>query len=283
MGMKGVVQVEVKTRHLHMEYLCEAISTCMEINNIENIKQFSEAFGFNASVVRGWFKGTLISLDNLHKLKDEGIVSDFDMTMIHDCLKAGLHSMRRKVTSKDIYRLHKKYEKGLSLEQCIKFYGADLILDRKTLHHYFQRLGLPTRKQTRKEFKMYKGDKYTICKDGFYRKTSGDRKHLHRRIWEENNGPVPRGYSVIFKEGNGLDFTKYDINNFYLKHQNEVLKDTRNNNQFTRNRQAPVIKQIFCKNCGKELVYKAPPSYHNKRVFCDMKCKREYDVKKRQG
>ena len=32
-------------------------------------------------------------------------------------------------------------------------------------------------------------------------------KHKHRVLWEENNGPIPKGYVVIFKDGNKKNIT----------------------------------------------------------------------------
>lgn len=48
---------------------------------------------------------------------------------------------------------------------------------------------------------IYKGDRYTWSIKGYWRSTAGDRHKLTHRIWEEHNGPVPKGHLVFYKDG----------------------------------------------------------------------------------
>lgn len=55
-----------------------------------------------------------------------------------------------------------------------------------------------------------------IDKDGYvYIKVEGKRKLVlkHRYIWEQHNGPIPKGYNIQFKDGNKHNC---DINNLYM-------------------------------------------------------------------
>lgn len=47
-------------------------------------------------------------------------------------------------------------------------------------------------------------------------------KHKHRVIWEQHNGPIPKGYVVIFLDGDKLNL---DINNLKLisRHELKIL------------------------------------------------------------
>ena len=64
--------------------------------------------------------------------------------------------------------------------------------------------------------KKYRGEKYTPGKGGYFRSTRsrdgkkvGGEVQLHRRVWADNNGAIPAGYQVGFKDG--------DKNNCALK------------------------------------------------------------------
>ena len=49
-------------------------------------------------------------------------------------------------------------------------------------------------------------------------------KHKHRVLWAENNGPIPKGYVVIFKDGNKKNIT---LENLALVSRAEHLELTR--------------------------------------------------------
>ena len=49
-------------------------------------------------------------------------------------------------------------------------------------------------------------------------------KHKHRVLWEENNGPIPKGYVIIFKDGNKKNIT---LENLALVSRAEHLELTR--------------------------------------------------------
>lgn len=52
-------------------------------------------------------------------------------------------------------------------------------------------------------------------------------KPLHRYLWEENNGPIPEGYNVTFKDGNSLNCSLKNlemISNEELARKNQLAK-----------------------------------------------------------
>ena len=48
----------------------------------------------------------------------------------------------------------------------------------------------------------------------------------HRKVWEDNFGPIPEGYSVCFLDG---DKTNYDISNLILLSNEELARMNQNN------------------------------------------------------
>ncbi|MEY8462483.1 HNH endonuclease signature motif containing protein [Streptococcus merionis] len=50
-------------------------------------------------------------------------------------------------------------------------------------------------------------------------------EYLHRKTWEEHNGPIPGGYSVVFLDG---DKTNWDISNLACLSKNEVARMNQN-------------------------------------------------------
>lgn len=44
----------------------------------------------------------------------------------------------------------------------------------------------------------------------------------HRYLWEQHNGPIPKGYNIQFRDGNTLNCE--DINNLYMISRSEQLK-----------------------------------------------------------
>lgn len=50
-------------------------------------------------------------------------------------------------------------------------------------------------------------------------------KHMHKIVWEETNGPVPKGHKIIFLDRNKRNF---DISNLALVSNSEELIMNRN-------------------------------------------------------
>lgn len=74
----------------------------------------------------------------------------------------------------------------------------------------------------------------------YIRVRQGEYKLLHRVIWEENNGPIPPGMIVAFKNGNSLDCTLANLelitreenmrrNSIYSKYPADIVAAIRTN------------------------------------------------------
>ena len=105
------------------------------------------------------------------------------------------------LTFKQVKTMYDSYQLGMSLAGVGEKFGVD----RRTVHYYFKQFNFECRKQKRKEFITYNGNKYTVSKYGTYRKTDGDRSQLHYDIWIDNGNTVPDGHFLIHKNGNKLD------------------------------------------------------------------------------
>lgn len=69
---------------------------------------------------------------------------------------------------------------------------------------------------------VYKGITYRKDKNGGYRnRKNGVLKYLHHLIWEEHNGPIPKNYYVLFKDGNKDNVV---IENLQLMQREEAKK-----------------------------------------------------------
>ena len=53
----------------------------------------------------------------------------------------------------------------------------------------------------------------------------------HRKVWEDNFGSIPKGYSIVFLDG---DKTNYDISNLACLSKNEIARMNQNH-LFTSN------------------------------------------------
>ena len=53
----------------------------------------------------------------------------------------------------------------------------------------------------------------------------------HRKVWEDHHGPIPKGYSIVFLDG---DKTNYDISNLACLSKNEIARMNQNH-LFTSN------------------------------------------------
>lgn len=76
---------------------------------------------------------------------------------------------------------------------------------------------------------IYNGDRYTWSIKGYWRSTTGDRHKLTHRIWEEYNGPVPKGYLVFYKDGDRYNIS---IKNLGCCSRSELQKKRMNDPEY---------------------------------------------------
>lgn len=151
------------------------------------------------------------------------------------------------------------------------------------------------------EFKVFKGRKYRLCWPGPYYRAEGWGKgisNLHRARWEYYRGPIPEGFDVHHKDGNG---TNNKMSNLELVERSEHIRqhtleriargELKPPNAEALRRAAAwhaspegrawhvkngkrawvgrVWHRLMCQECGQE--YKSP--YPNKSKFCHLNCK----------
>jgi hypothetical protein len=93
---------------------------------------------------------------------------------------------------------YETYQSGLSLSGVALKFNCT----RQSVYELFKNRGWKLRTQTRKEFIEFNGFKYTKRKDGYYRKTNGNRGLLHKDVWIYYNGDVDKNYDVHHKDKN---------------------------------------------------------------------------------
>lgn len=120
--------------------------------------------------------------------------------------------------------MYRSYCRGKSLAQVAKIYKRS----RQSVHDTFKRRGLKLRPDSKALAKIeftYRGKNYGPGKNGYLRSTGKDRKQLHRVIWEEFHGPIPKGSQIVFFDGNKRNF---DLQNLACMTAAEVLARGRN-------------------------------------------------------
>jgi hypothetical protein len=92
--------------------------------------------------------------------------------------------------------MFQEYKEGKSLAQVAKIFGCS----RQALFEVFQRRGFVLRGRAFQSKIDFKGVSYTFSK-GYFRGTNGTRRRLHHVMWEDAHGPIPKGCSIGFRDG----------------------------------------------------------------------------------
>jgi hypothetical protein len=91
-----------------------------------------------------------------------------------------------------------------SLEKAGALHGRT----RQSMFEIFKRRGLKLRSRNLKPQVTYRGRKYTLDEQNYYRDTIyrsskyTEETFLHRRVWTDHRGPIPPGNTICFKDGN---------------------------------------------------------------------------------
>jgi hypothetical protein len=127
--------------------------------------------------------------------------------------------------------MYELYLSGQSLGSVARAYGRT----RQSVWQLFRYHGWERRPQRPPlPFIMYGGNKYTLRNTGYYGKTNGKRTLLHRDVWEDAHGKIPKGWDVHHldcdRENNALS------NLEILPKAEHTRKYSPHNNQYTRGR-----------------------------------------------
>jgi hypothetical protein len=129
------------------------------------------------------------------------------------------------VAKPELYaKMYEKYNEGLSLSQVGELFG----ITRQSVYCGFKRRGYKLRAKNERPYQMLDGIKFTLRDHGYYASSTGDRKLMHRYVWEKYNGPIPDGYDVHHVDHNRAN---NDINNLeiYTKSEHAKLFSTGSN------------------------------------------------------
>ncbi|WP_077603633.1 HNH endonuclease [Oceanobacillus sojae] len=133
------------------------------------------------------------------------------------------------MTKDSLYtEMYEKYQEGLSLSEVGEIYG----ITRQSVYSGFKRRGFTLRSKECRPFKMFDGVKFSLRNHGYYSRTDGDRKLMHRYVWEYYNGKIPENHDIHHKDH---DRSNNDISNLelYSKSDHARLFST-GSNQFIK-------------------------------------------------
>jgi len=89
--------------------------------------------------------------------------------------------------------MYELYQKGYSLAQV----GIAFGVSRQSIYDRFDRQSLKMRERVKPlPFIIYQSKKYTRRKGGYYACTNGNRDYLHRIVWENYKGKIPKSHDV---------------------------------------------------------------------------------------
>jgi|HigsolmetaAR202D_1030399.scaffolds.fasta_scaffold19645_3 Helix-turn-helix domain of resolvase./HNH endonuclease. len=127
--------------------------------------------------------------------------------------------------------MYKLYQQGKSLSEVAIAFDVT----RQTVYKIFATRGFALRPlPIRKPYQEFNWNKYTKGRNGYYRKTYGDRSYMHRDVWEFYNGPIPDGWDIHHKDGNK---SNNDISNLECLPKSEHTRIySPHNNQYTKGR-----------------------------------------------
>ena len=149
--------------------------------------------------------------------------------------QGGCYCGRRGLPREWVLQMYEDYKRLGSLEKVADLHDRT----RQNMWGIFKTHGLKLNAKTFLKPRFYKGVKYTHQSIGgrtrYYRATigrgKGRQKYLHHVIWEEQNGPIPEGNKICFKDG---DSSNCAISNMVMMtHEEQQQQRGTGNNQFT--------------------------------------------------
>lgn len=164
----------------------------------------------------------------------------------------GCYCGRRGLPAAAIAQMYADYLRLGSLSKVADLHGRT----RQAMFDIFKRRGLKLNSRNFLPAIDYQGRKYTSQKTcgrhRYLRDTVSRTKmmYLHHVVWVENNGPIPPGHKVAFKDGNHLNI---DIDNLELLTNSEQVRKyaSKGQNQFTK--QAPARLAALLQGTGRGL------------------------------
>ena len=126
--------------------------------------------------------------------------------------------------------MYKYYQQGYSLEQVGKMEG----MTRQSVYSGFKRREYKLREKKELPYQTFNGSKFTKRNHGYLAKTDGDRELMHRIVWENHRGSIPKGYDIHHKNHNKTD-NQIENLELYTKSEHAKLFATGNNQHGKKN------------------------------------------------
>lgn len=125
---------------------------------------------------------------------------------------------------------YEKYLAGSSLAKITKA----LNVTRQSVYGAFKKRGLKLRSPNFQPHQHFNDKKFTLRCHGYFELTTGDRKLMHRYVWEFYNGAIPEKWDIHHKDENKHN---NDISNLECLPKSEhTRKYSPHNNQYTKGR-----------------------------------------------
>lgn len=172
--------------------------------------------------------------------------------------------MEKKVTIKDVKKAYEYYLCGPTLSQTARRFN----IPRSSLRQYFEKSGFKLRERKQRETKYLNGEKYTLRSDGYFRHTVTDER-LHRKIYEEHNGPIPDNMKIVFKD---RDKSNLSIDNLMLCTNAEATAHQLPSNKYLKRN--PKLREKIIKHClvCNTIIEARWNSDLKNRKYCGRKC-----------
>lgn len=178
--------------------------------------------------------------------------------------------MTRKRKDKMAQKMYEEYKKGFSLSEVGKMFN----ITRQSVYNMFSRRNFKLRTRPELPYQYFDGKKFSIRSNGYYGKTYGNRKLMHRYVWEYyNKRKIPQGYDIHHIDE---DRSNNRISNLELiKKDEHARKYGKGENQYTKQKRKDSKKmenkeKNECWVCGKE----SPEG----RKTCSKPCSNKYNT-----
>lgn len=135
-------------------------------------------------------------------------------------------------------KAYQLYLDGLSLSQVAKELGVT----RQGVFVAFKRRGFNLRGINFRPHQFFKGLKFSLRNTGYYSLTTDDRCLMHRYVWEQLKGKIPKGWDIHHINGDKSDNRIENLE--CLPKSEHTRKYSPHNNQYTKGRKIDTHRTV---------------------------------------